>query len=275
MQLRNSVAILTGASRGIGVVLAEHLARKGVNLALAARSEADLEKTAERVRVYGVRAITVPTDVQNNADLQNLVDRTTAELGPIDLLINNAGIESYSRFHESDPKKIEDILRTNVIAVELLTRFALPGMVKRRKGHVVNISSAAGKTAVPYNTVYSSSKHALVGFSWSLREELKPLGIGVSVVCPGFVSDTGMAFSWMKGTKAPKVAGMVAPDKVAEVTIEAIEKDKAEVIVSGGLGKIVDVFHAISPALTTTIARRSGLYDYLEKQTKGDGSNEH
>ena len=127
MQLRNSVAILTGASRGIGVVLAEHLARKGVNLALAARSEADLEKTAERVRVYGVRAITVPTDVQNNADLQNLVDRTTAELGPIDLLINNAGIESYSRFHESDPKKIEDILRTNVIAVELLTRFALPG----------------------------------------------------------------------------------------------------------------------------------------------------
>lgn len=271
MQLKNTVGIVTGASRGIGVVLAEHLARKGVDLALAARSEADLEKTAEKVRVYGIRAITVPTDVTDNADLRTLVDRTTGELGPVDLLVNNAGIERYTRFVAHDPEMIEAILRTNVTAVELLTRFVLPGMVERRRGHIVNISSAAGKTAVPYNTVYSSSKHALVGFSWSLREEMKPLGIGVSVVCPGFVSDTGMAHSWMNGRKAPKVAGMVSPQKVAEEMIRAIEKDRAEVIVSGGLGKIVDVFHAISPALTTSIARRSGLYAFLEKEAeKGD-----
>ncbi len=268
MELKNSTAILTGASRGIGVLIAEHLARKGVNIALAARSAEDLEKTAEKVRALGAKAITVPTDVQDNNALQSLVERADAELGPVDLLINNAGIESYSYYEETDPAVIESILRTNVIAVELLTRFALPGMVKRGRGHVVNIASAAGKTAVPYNTVYSSSKHALVGFSWSLREEMKPKGVGVSVVCPGFVSDTGMAYDWMQGEKAPKVAGMVSPEKVAAATITAIEKDKAEVIVSAGLGRIVDVFHAISPKMTTAIARRSGLYDYLEKQAR-------
>jgi short-subunit dehydrogenase len=269
MKLQGSVGILTGASRGIGVYIAEHLAKKGVSLALAARSAGDLKETAERVLAFGVDAIVVPADVTARADLENLVKRANAELGPVDLLVNNAGIEHYVQFAEIDPDEIEHIMSTNIVAAQHLSRLVLPGMIERGRGHIVNISSAAGKTAVPYNTVYSSSKHALVGFSWSLREEVRSHGVGVSVVCPGFVADTGMFASWSHDQDAPRVAGTVPPEKVAEAVIKAIESDRAEIIVSGGLGRVVDVFHAISPELTTGVARRAGLYDFLARQATG------
>jgi uncharacterized protein len=265
VQLKNTVGILTGASRGIGVHLAEHLARKGVNLALAARTEEGLVETAERVGSLGVKAITVPTDVTRKSDLTRLVARAEAELGPVDLLVNNAGIEHYDRFEEVDPRMIEDILHTNVLATMLLTRYALPGMVERRRGHIVNMSSAAGKVAVPYNTSYSASKHALIGFSWSLREEMRSYGIGVSVVCPGFVRNTGMATLTLGHGEPPKIAGAVDPEKVAEETVKAIEKNKPEAVIAGGLGKVADVFFAINPDLSATVARRGGLYDLLRK----------
>ena len=266
MELKGTTGILTGASRGIGLFLAEALAKKGVNLALAARSAEDLALTQKRLEPFGVRTITVPTDVTDTADQENLVKRTEEELGPVDLLVNNAGIEKYTAFHEYDVELMESIYNTNLIAPARLTRLVLPGMVQRRKGHIVNIASAAGKTAVPFNAVYSSSKHGLVGFSWSVREEVKPQGVGVSVVCPGFVSDAGMYHDWSQGTKPPKTSQTVRPEKVAAKTIEAIEKDKAEVIVAGGLLKIVDVFHAVSPAFTTAFARKTGNYRYLENQ---------
>ncbi|MGH2736656.1 MAG: SDR family NAD(P)-dependent oxidoreductase [Actinomycetota bacterium] len=268
MELRGAVGILTGASRGIGVYLAQRLAGEGVSLALAARSEDALAGTAELLREQGVRALTVATDVTKRSELQRLVKRTTDELGPIDLVVNNAGIETYCLYQEAEPNDLEAILHTNVLGPMLLTRYALPGMVERGRGHVVNVASAAGKTALPYNTAYSSSKHALVGFSWSLREELRPYGIGVSVVCPGFVSDAGLFASWAGGRRPPGVAGSVAPEKVAEATVRAIRRNRAEVIVSGGLGKLVDVFHALSPELTTGIARRGGLYSFLEQEAR-------
>jgi short-subunit dehydrogenase len=263
MDLRGTNCIITGASRGIGVVLADQLARRGVNLALAARGAKDLEATAERVRRRGVKAVGIPTDVSLRADLESLVGKATAELGSVDILINNAGIEHYRDFHTADPDEIEQIFKVNVIAAEILTRLVLPEMVERRRGHIVNIASVAGKTAVPYNVVYSSTKHALVGFSWSLREELKPLGIGVSVVCPGFVSDSGMFADWSRGRKTPGFVQAVTPQKVADATLKAIEKDEAEVIVAKGLTKVVDIFHAISPALTTGIGRKTGTYKFL------------
>ena len=274
MELRSGVAIVTGASRGIGTYLAEALARRGLDLALAARSAEGLEKTAEAVRRIGARAITVPTDVMKTADLENLVRRASDELGPVDLLINNAGIERYTFFEDSEIDSIEAIMRTNVIAPQILTRLVIPGMVDRRRGHIVNISSVAGKTAVPFNIIYSSSKHALVGFSWSLREEMKRHGVGVSVICPGFVSDAGMYHDWSGGTKPPKVAKTVPPEKVAAKTIEAIEKDKAEVVIAGGLLPLADVFAALSPEIPAVIGRKSGSYAYLEKEarkTRPDG----
>lgn len=268
MELRNTVAILTGASRGIGTYLAEALARRGVDLALAARSAEGLESTAEAVRKVGARAITVATDVTKTSDLEELVRRAETELGPVDLLVNNAGIERYAFYEISEIDSIEAIMQTNVIAPQILSRLVLPGMVQRRRGHIVNISSVAGKTAVPFNVIYSSSKHALVGFSWSLREEMRRYDVGVSVICPGFVSDAGMYHDWSGGTKPPKVAKTVPPEKVVAKTIEAIEKNKAEVVVAGGLLPWADIFAAFSPEIPAAIGRKSGSYGYLEKEAR-------
>ena len=270
MELRGSIGIVTGASRGLGVYIAEALTRKGVALALAARSEDELKETQSRVERLGGRAISIATDVGKMKDLQALVERTESELGPIDLLVNNAGIEKYANYHELEPEVIEKTLRVNLWAPEVLTRLVLPGMIERRRGHIVNIASVAGKTAVPYNSIYSSSKHGLVGFSWSLREETKSYGVGVSVVCPGFVSESGMFHHWSRGEKPPAVARSVPPEKVSAAVVRAIEADKAEIVVARGLTKIVDVTHAISPAFTTAIARRSGSYAFLRKATRSD-----
>lgn len=266
MELRNRVGILTGASRGIGLHLADALARKGVHLALAARSEDELADTVAKVQALGVRAIGVPTDVTKRDDLERLLRRTHDELGPPDLLVNNAGVQKVARFTELDPNDIAWIFETNVVALETLTRLILPGMIKRGRGHICNIASLSGKTAYPYNTVYASSKHAVVGFSWSLREEMRPLGIEVSVVCPAFVSGDGMFARRHPDDDVPRIAKPVTPTEVATKTIEAIEKNKAEVLVANGLGNVVDVFHAISPDFTAMVQRRSGVYGYIEDE---------
>jgi uncharacterized protein len=264
MDLNGKACIVTGASRGLGAHIAEHLARKGVDLALAARSAEDLDKTAERVRKFGSRVISVPTDVNKKTDLRNLVKKSEAEFGRVDVLVNNAGIESVSFFHLQSPNSIEAIIKTNVISLELLTRLVVPQMVERRSGHVVNIASMAGMTAVPYNTVYSSSKHAVIGFSLSLREELRPYGVGVSVVSPTFVSDAGM-YADGPDQNAPKAATLVSPDDVAEAVIASIQKNKAEVPVTKGVSRFVDVAHAISPAATARIQEATGVTGYLKK----------
>jgi uncharacterized protein len=267
MRLNGTVGIVTGSSRGIGVYLAEALARKGVRLALAARSKDELNDVAGKVQSLGTRAIAVPTDVSQRDDLEHLVEETISELGPPDLLINNAGIERYADFHTYDIDTIERIIRVNVIATEVLTRLVLPGMIDRGRGHIVNISSVAGKSAVPYNVVYASSKHALVGFSWSLRQELKPYGIGVSVVCPGFVAESGMFADWGGGAEPPGLTRSVSPRQVAEATVEAIEHDKGDVVVAPALMRISDVVHAVSPTLAGWIGRKSGAYRFLRSAT--------
>jgi short-subunit dehydrogenase len=265
MRLNGSVGIITGASSGINARLAERLAQQGVKLVLAARSADELEKRAAEIRSQGGEAIAVPTDVTDNEALHRLISRAQAAFGPIDLLVNGAGIERVIPFQHIDPEDIAAIIATNLTAIQTLTRFVIPGMIERQRGHIVNVSSAAAKTAYPYNTVNASTKHGVVGFSWSLREELKQHRIGVSVVCPGFVQDVGLSARWSVGNP-PGIAGSVSVDKVADATIRVIKRNRAEVIVSPGLGKTVDVFHAISPALSTWVARRGGLYRYLQSE---------
>jgi short-subunit dehydrogenase len=262
MELRNAVAVVTGASRGIGVHIAEALARAGADLALAARSEEALGVTRERIEKFGGGVISVPTDVTDMSDVENLVERASTDLGPIDIVVNNAGVERYEPFESYDVDMIARIMQTNVVSAQWLTRLVLPGMVERRRGHIVNIASVAGKMAVPYNSVYAASKHALVGFSWSLREEMAKHGVGVSVVCPGFVAEAGMFSDWSKGRKPPGLAQPVAPERVAEATVAAITKNKGEIIVSSPVMKLTK---AAPHALTGWIGRRSGGFGFIEK----------
>ncbi len=263
MELSGTVGILTGASRGIGVQLAEAFAARGADLALAARDAGGLEQTAARLARFGRRTITVPTDVTRNADLERLVERTTDELGPPDLLVNNAGIETIAELRTMELDTIEAMIATNLVAAEKLTRLVIPGMVERRAGHVLNISSASGKTGVPYYSVYGSTKHGLVGFSWSLRAELAQHGVGVSVLCPSFVGDTGMYADRSNNRKPPRTLALVSAGQVAAAAVRTIEKNKAEVVVASGLTRIADVFYALSPDLAMKVARKMGVDAFL------------
>ena len=280
MQLEGTIGIITGASGGIGGRIAERLAGEGVRLALAARDGEQLERAAASIARHGARAVPIATDVREPAQLDALVRAATDELGPPDLLVNAAGTEEVMRFEEASYDDIVRIVHTNVVAMEELARLVVPGMISRGRGHILNLASAAAKTAYPYDTINASSKHAIVGFSWALREELKPHGVGVSAVCPGFVRDVGVSSRRRVG-KPPALVGSVPVDRVAAAAVRLIKRDRAEAIVAPGLGRYVDVFHALSPALSSWAARTGGLYRYLEREASmrskaasGDGQYE-
>jgi short-subunit dehydrogenase len=264
--LRGTNAIVTGASRGIGVHIAKALADEGVNLSLAARSERELEQVRADIEALGVQAIATVCDVVDADDRARLIERTEADLGPIDILVNNAGIERVRRFTDASEADFTETLAINLEAPIMLTRAVVPGMLERGRGHVVNIASGAGKVGVPYGTSYCASKHGLVGFTHALRAEYERSPVGFSVVCPGFVTDTGMYDRWeAQGIKAPRVAGSSKPEKVASVTISCIKRDRAEVIVNTPPVRPLVVLANIFPGIVPMLLRRLGYAGVFER----------
>lgn len=260
-ELRNRNAIVTGASRRIGVHVARALANEGVNLALAARSSSELETAAAEMTGFGVRAIAIQCDVADPASRRALVDAATAELGEIDLLINNAGIESTVHFEDQAEAAFEEMVQVNLVAPTALTRLVLPGMLERGHGHVVNMASLAGKAGTPFEVAYSTTKHGLIGFTRSMRGEFRDRGVGFSVICPSFVSEVGMYADGMVelGVEAPRSLGTSAPEKVAKAVIKAIEKNKPEIIVNPNAMRVMLTVAEASPSLGEWITNRMGV----------------
>ena len=274
--IRGRNAIVTGASRGIGVYIARALAEEGVNLSLAARSQSELEQVRSEMEALGVRAIATVCDVVEPADRARLLERTESELGPIDILVNNAGIERVRRFEEATEADFTDTLAINLEAPILLTRAVVPGMLERKRGHVVNIASGAGKVGVPYGTSYCASKHGLVGFTNALRAEYHSSPVGFSVVCPGFVTDAGMYDRWeQQGLKAPSVAGSSKPEKVASVTISCIRKNRAEVIVNTPPVRPLVVIANIAPGLVPRLMKTFGYTGVFERVIAAEETDQH
>ncbi len=265
-ELRGTTAIVTGASRGIGVYIARALADEGVNLSLTARSADELEKVRSEIESMGVKAIATVGDVSIAEDRARLIERTETELGPIDILINNAAIDIVRRFHEAPESDFVDTLRINLEAPILLTRAIVPGMLERDRGHVVNISSGGGKVGVPGEAAYCSSKHGLVGFTNALRSEYERNNVNFSVVCPGLVSDVGMAHRWVEGgVKAPLIAGNSKPQKVAAVVVSCIKKNRAEVLVNTPPIRPLIVLANIAPGITPYLLRKLGYSGTFER----------
>ena len=248
--------LLTGGSRGIGPHIARALLRRGANVTLVARSKDDLERVRERLGRD--RVAVASADITEAGGRRMAVAAAQDAFGPVDVLVNNAGMEQVLRFVDHTDEDITSIVRLNLEAAMLLTRQVLPGMLERRRGHVVSISSVAGKAAVPYNTVYAGTKHALVGWSLSLRAELHRSGVGVSVICPGYVMEAGMFAEQRAVQEKPRAGTGTTPRDVAAAVVRAIERDLPEVVVSGFLPKLSDVTLAISPRLFEAAARRSG-----------------
>lgn len=185
---RENVVVITGGSAGIGRELAYQLAAQGAWLVLAAREPSLLEEAAQDVRNRGARVIAVPTDVATEAQCHALIERTIAEYGRIDTLINNAGISMHARFDElGSVEPLERVMQINYFGSVYCTHYALP-FLKLTRGRIVAISSLAGKTGVPTRSAYAASKHAMAGFFDSLRIELADDGVSVTVAYPGFVA---------------------------------------------------------------------------------------
>ena len=264
--LRGATAIVTGASRGIGVYIAKALAEEGVNLSLTARSADELERVRTEIEAMGVAAIATVGDVSIAEDRARLLEHTEAELGPLDILVNNAGIDIVRHFHEAPESDFVDTLRINLEAPMLLTRAVVPGMLERNRGHVVNISSGAGKVGVPGEAAYCASKHGLVGFTNALRAEYERTDVNFSVVCPGLVSDVGMAARWEEaGVKAPRIAGSSKPEKVAAVTVSCIKRNRPEVMVNTPPVRPLIVLANIAPGITPFLLRKLGYSGTFER----------
>ena len=269
--LKGKNAILTGASRGIGPFIGRALAREGVSLALAARSEEQLQEVAGELSSYGVRTVAIPTDITDEDSLKNLVDRTKAEFGHIDILVNNAGIEWVSRYTSLSLEYIQKIIKTNLIGPMMLTRLVLPDLLKQKGGHIVTMSSLGGVKGSPYSVTYAATKAGLIQFTSGLRAELKGTGVSASVICPTFVSDVGMFAVY--GKRAPWITGEVKPDKVAEAVVRAIRRDIQEIIVTPGPVTLIKILDAIHPGIVCSILRLFGVYDFYRKQAEDNEKN--
>ena len=256
--LQDGTAIVTGASRGIGVYIARALAHEGMNLVLAARTLSDLDQVAAQISALGVRALPVQCDVSDPASRRALIDAAISEFGSIDLLVNNAGIEEITRFEAQDEAAFEYTVQVNLLGTTALTRLVVPGMLERGRGHIVNVASLAGKAGTPYETAYSTTKHALIGFTRSLRGEYHGSGVGVSAICPGFVSDVGMYADNMVriGVTSPWTLGTSKPEKVAKAVLKAVKQNKAEIIVNPHATRVLLTLAEASPSLGEWLMRR-------------------
>jgi short-subunit dehydrogenase len=184
--LQGKVVLITGASSGFGEDAARLFAREGCRVVLAARRLERLQSIVAEIQAAGGEAVAIPVDVNEGAEINAMVQTVLDRYGRIDILFNNAGFGSLNWFENLKPERhIETLVRVNLTGTMLMTHAVLPGMLKRRKGHIINMSSVAGLIAAPLITTYAASKYGVRAFTDALRREVSPFGIKVSGIYPG------------------------------------------------------------------------------------------
>jgi short-subunit dehydrogenase len=234
MDFKGQVALITGASSGIGQRLAIDLAARGAIVVGCGRSMERLKETADELRRHSPPSTVLICDVGEREQVRRMVGNILSRFGKIDILVNNAGFGSYQSFAESSIDAIESMLRTNYLGTVYCTKEVLPSMIAKRSGYIVNISSVSGKIATPSMASYCATKFAQIGLSESLYHELRPLGIHVSVVCPGPVRTK---FRLLFDDLAPNAPAFVVLDAaaVSKAVIKTIERNRFEIIMPRSL----------------------------------------
>jgi 2-hydroxycyclohexanecarboxyl-CoA dehydrogenase len=189
LKFQGRTVLVTGASRGIGRSIAMRFAQEGANVALVARSAPDLKQTERLVRQAGSQALSIPADVTVRGAAEECVRRADAELGPIDVLVNNAGVFVWRPFLELTPEEWEGVISTNLTGAANFCRAVLPGMVARRRGRIVNVASIHGMRGDANVSAQSAAKSGLIGLTQSLAREFREHNIAINVVCPGAVEN--------------------------------------------------------------------------------------
>jgi NADP-dependent 3-hydroxy acid dehydrogenase YdfG len=251
--LLNQVAIITGASSGIGRATALAMARQGAHLVLAARNTAALKALAAETRSLGCDALAVTTDVSVQEQVNQLVEATVECWGHVDILVSNAGQYIRSPIIYMDHSEMEKSMAVNFYGGVYAVKAVLPHMLSRNSGHILFVSSLDGKFALPGDAPYVAAKFALNGFAATLRQELAGKGISVTTILPGRV-DTPM----IKDLHVPWISAKITPEAVSKGILRAIRRRQAEVILpaQGNLLYYISVF---SPGLSDWLTRQFHL----------------
>ncbi len=247
MKLAGQRVLLTGATGGIGSAVARRLSAEGADLVLSGRRVDVLAALAEETG-----AAVIAADLSDPAETERLV----AAAGEIDILIANAGLPATGRLSMYRTDQIDRALAVNLRAPIALAHALTPPMAARGRGHVVFMSSLAGKSATPRSSIYNATKFGLRGFSLALRAELRPRGVGVSTIFPGFIRDAGM-FADTK-IKLPPGVGTRTPEEVAAAVVRAIRRNKAEIDVAPIALRATGKLSGIAPELVSQSGRLLG-----------------
>jgi short-subunit dehydrogenase len=252
--LTGEVAIVTGASSGIGAATARELGRRGATVVLAARRVGLLEAQVRSIREVGGEAIAIPADMADGSDVTMLAERTFAAFGRVDVLVNNAGAFWSTSLASSSPDQIARLAQVNLIGAMLLTRAVLPGMLERRHGAIISVGSLSGRVAM--EPLYSATKYGLRGFSLALRRQLTGTGISVSLVSPGNIN-----------TEMTRhiAARLPEPSLVATAIADLVRHPRREVIVPGRHYAIAWLEQAL-PTLADLVHRQRGWSPVREEE---------
>jgi short-subunit dehydrogenase len=245
----DDVVVITGASRGIGKAAALAFAKKGCMVALLARDISRLEEVRKEIQSIGGKAYVFSCDVSKESDCSSTIEKVMSTLGRIDVLVNNAGYGHYGLVEKLDTNGLEKIMKTNLFGAIWCIQAALPYMKSKRRGHIVNVSTIISKRAFPQMGAYCMSKFAMTGMDESLGLELKPYGINVSLVCPGYTATDFQKNAALTGEMPDlqQKQGM-KPTQVGEAIVRAVECNRRRTLLTFD-GKLLLFVNKISPSL--------------------------
>jgi len=258
-RLQGATALVTGATSATGRAICGRLAHAGVNVIASGRREEVLAAVVAELTAAGVEAAAVPADLADRGGLERLVERAEAALGAIDVLVHGAGVEPVAAFTAYCREELAEAIEIDLVAPLLLTHRVLPGMLERGRGHVVFVSSLAGKFGPAYNEPYAAAKAGLLGLNQSLRAEYRSAPVGFSAVLPGFTAGDEMYEGMREEDRRPaRLIGRTTVAEVAGRVIEAIVDDRPELLEVGSPIRPLLALAELSPRLAEWLSDRLG-----------------
>ena len=258
---------MTGAAGGIGSAVVRNLAANGMTVVATDLNQEALDTLIEGLPGEGHVAITA--DLSSRKEAGALIPRVEEASGPIDLLVNNAGLEKSAVFHELDPNDFDEILKVNLRAPMILTHAVIPGMLERGRGHVVQMASTAGMAGAACLEPYAATKSGLIRFNESLRGTYRDTPLGFSAICPGFVEGGGM-FTRMRarGNKPPATLGSTTIDAVADAVTEAVTEELPLVMSNSRPVRPLTVLTTLTPKLASRVLEMTGANKFFRADAR-------